>query len=164
MVRKPVMLAAVVGGLALVVLPGSSALAGESRAENVAQTFLMAAYIGPVDKLLWTVGISGGVNPYQARNALYLKTHELALLGTLKKSTIAPSKLTPALNAFAALKSSPTGSKFKIGLYRIDMSTGKASIKRFNATAGKAALTKLAAALPINPRIAILKLRKAAFP
>jgi hypothetical protein len=163
-VRKPLLLAAVVGASAFVVLPGSSAGAGASRTASVAQTFIMAAYIGPVDKPLWTVGVSGGVNPYTARNALYGKFHVLALLGTLKKSTIPPSKLTPALNAFAALKPSPTGSAFRIALYRIDMSTGKATAKRFNAAAGKAALTKLAASLPAKPAAAIKSLRNAAFP
>ena len=125
----------------------------------------MAAYIGPVDKLLWTVGISGGgVDPYAARDALYLKFHELALLGTLTKSTIKTGKLTTALNTFAALKKSPAGSTFKIGLYRIDMSTGMATAKRFNAATGKAALTKLANSLPANQAAAIRGLRSAAFP
>ena len=162
MVSKRVLLAAF-GVAILVALPGA-AVARQSRTQTLANTFLMAAYLGPIQKPFPTVDISGGVNIFKGRNALSARVPEPALTGAPTPFTITPSKLGPALNVVKSLTRSPTGSEFKIGLYFIDVGSGKVTIRRFNAKAGKAALTKLAGSLPAKPAAAIRSLRSAAFP
>ena len=162
MVSKRVLPAAL--GVALLVALPSSAVARQSRTQTLAKTFLMAAYLGPIAKPFPTVDISGGVNIFKGRNALSLKVADPALTGAPTPFTITPSKLGQALNVVKALMGSPKGSEFKIGLYFIDVGSGKVTARRFNATAGKAALSKLARALPAKPAAAIKSLRSAAFP
>ena len=162
MVTKRLLLA-VVGAALLVALPGSAS-ARPAQTQTLANTFVMAAYIGPVQKPFPTVDISGGVDIFQARDALLSKLGAALPFGAPTPFTITPSQMGQARNAFAALTSSPAGTKFKIGLYLMNMSTGKVTAKRFGATPGKAALAKLAGSLPAAPRGAIKRLRTMAFP
>ena len=158
MVSKRLILAAL-GAALLVALPGQAG-AGQARAQTLANTFLMAAYIGPVQKPFPTVDISGGVDVFQARYALLTKLGAaVPLQGSPTPFTIKPAQIAKARHAFGLLKSSRVGSKFKIGLYLIDTSTGAVKAKRFTLTAGKAALTKLARSLPAQPSGALKRLR-----
>ena len=157
------LLPAALGAALLVALPGAAA-ARQARTQTPASTFLMAAYIGPVQKTFPTVDISAGVNIYAARDALFGKLGEPALMGDPTPFTIKTSQMARALGAFAGLMSSPKGSQFEIGLYSINMSTGAVKAKRFDAKAGKAALSKLAKYLPAQPAGAIKRLRSIAFP
>ena len=161
MVSKRLISAAAVAAFLLVALAGS-ADARQSRATTPAKSFVMVGYLGPVDKPFPTVDLSGGVNIFQARHALLLK------LGAgvrpppsaLTPFTISAGKMTKVLNTVTALSNSQKGSPVKIGIYSIDMSSGKVKVRTLNATAGKAALNKLAGVLPTAPAAAIRKFRK----
>ena len=137
----------------------------QSTSADSKSTLFEIAFLCPVDKLLFTVDLSGGVDSFRARYAL----HAAPGLGIPPEGapisvSLTPSQLQKVLETAAQLTSAAQG-PFWVGIYAIQLSTSRTARLPLNQAAARKALVELQNTVPTGPaNAAIESFRRAVFP